>query len=92
MNYTKEQLIKIDSNLLSVNIKAKEVLKVIRDGSEISNKDISEETNLSKFVIDKCIAAFVGCGLITTIADGTTKYYRITEEGEKILNINREGK
>ena len=92
MNYTEEQLTIISNNLLTVNIKAKEVLKVIKDTSEISNKDISEVTKLSKFVIDKCIAAFIACGLVTFIADGTTKYYRITLEGQKILNINREGK
>lgn len=89
MNYTNEQLIQINDNLVMVNIKANDVLTVIQNNPDIKYKDIPSQTTISRFVVDKCIAAFVGCGLVKIINDGTNKYYKITEDGEKFLKVNK---
>lgn len=92
MDYTKEQLLKISINLKKVNIRAYDILKVLESSEEIKHKDIAQEANASKFVVDKCIAAFIACGFIEMSVDGTNKYYNITEEGKKFLKVNGEEK
>lgn len=89
MNYTDRQLNEINDNLKHVNIKAKDVLRAIKNNEDIKNKDISALTNISGFVVDKCIAALISTGLVKTLADGATKYYKITEDGKKFLQVNK---
>ena len=91
MKYSNEQLIRLNDNLVMVNIKANDVLKVIQSNPDIKYKDIFSQISISKFVVDKVIAAFVGCGLVGIRNDGTNKYYKITEDGKNFLKINNKG-
>ncbi len=92
MNYTKEQLLKINNNLKKVNIRAYDILKSLEGSVNIKHKEIAQQAKLSAFITDKCVSAFVACGLIEMSLDGSNKCYNITEEGKKFLKVNGEEK
>lgn len=85
--YTKEQLKKIKSNLSLININAIKALNVIKEEPNINHSDVGPKAELGKFVADKCIAAFIGIGLIERIDDGVKRYYRLTKDGEELLKV-----
>lgn len=84
MNYTSEQLEKLMRNIIGINNRALEVLGIIRDG-EISNGEVFSKAGLSKFVADKCIIAFLAAGLVEMSLNGVSRYYKITTDGERLL-------
>jgi len=90
MNYTPEQLDNLIKNMTFININAIDVLKALKDQS-ISQSEMYEKAKVSKFVGDKCIAAFLLAGLIEMQLTGLNRIYRITEDGIKLLDYE-EGK
>lgn len=87
--YTTEQLENIAKNLSQVNSRASEILKIIRNNKGIKHGLIFTEANLSKFVTDKCITAFLVCGLIVKDIDGQNVSYSLTKNGENFLELER---
>lgn len=88
LNYTKEQLIAISNNIDMVSDQAKEILEVMKkQDQEVKTGLIQYEVNAGKFVVDKCLAVFIACGFVSMRKEGTLRYYKITEDGKKFLNI-----
>lgn len=85
--YTNEQIIKIRENLRNVNVDVEKILKVIEQKDDIDYKNIPEKTEISKFIIDKCLAALIGSGLIKMTIRGVRRSYKITEDGKNLLNL-----
>lgn len=87
MKYSDEQLKSIAKNLSQVNSRAINILEVIKNKSGIKHGQIFTETQLSKFVTDKCITAFLVCGFIEKDINGQNLSYILTESGERFLNL-----
>lgn len=92
MDYTKDQLMKIRENFGLISINAITVLNTIKEENGINHTDIHHKADLSKFVTDKIIAAFLGAGLVKRVDDGTKRFYTITEDGKKLLELDEEEK
>jgi len=90
MNYTSEQINKLIKNILKINNQALDALKVIK-AEEISHGEVFIKSGLSKFVADKCITSFLAIGLIEMRLNGSSRSYRITEDGENLLKIYEGG-
>lgn len=90
--YSKEQLQNIAKNLAQINSKASTILKVIKSNEGIKHGQIFTEANLSKFVTDKCIAAFLVCGFIEKAIDGPNLSYNLTNDGINFLKLEGENR
>lgn len=88
-NYSEEQLQQIEKNLSLISLKAIKILEVIEEDPGINHNDISQKSGISKFVADKCVAAYIVTGLIKRAYDGAKKFYTVTEDGTNLLTIVR---
>lgn len=87
LKYTTEQLVDVRDNFRYLATDAIGVLKFIAEQKEIAHNDIPKKAELSKHVIDKCIASFLVAGLIQRREEGARKLYSITQEGQRLLEL-----
>ncbi|WP_027633422.1 winged helix-turn-helix domain-containing protein [Clostridium hydrogeniformans] len=88
--YTTEQLQNIAKNLALVNSRAASILTVLEENKGIKHGQIFTEANLSKFVTDKIITAFLVCGFIEKDIDGQNLSYVLTQNGRNFLKLEIE--
>lgn len=90
MDYTTEQLKQIKQNLNLISVNAVQILKSMDQEGELNQSDIHKKAGISKFVTDKCIAGFLATGLVKRMDDGVKRFFKLTKEGKKILEIEEE--
>lgn len=88
MLYTKEQIIRIRENIKNVNVDVEKVLSIIGEEDDIDYKSIPTKSEVSKFVVDKCLAAMIGSGLIEVTIRGVNRTYKITDDGKNLLKLS----
>lgn len=86
--YTKEQIVKIRENIKSVNVDIENVLLAISKNDNIDYKEIPIKSGMSKFIVDKCLAALMGAGLVEVTIRGVKRTYTITKDGKNLLSLN----
>lgn len=90
ISYTNEQIKGIRENLKLISLKATDLLKTISNEDNINHSDLHQKSAVGKSVTDKCLSAFLVSGLIERIDDGAKRFYCITADGKKLLELEGE--
>lgn len=91
MNYSKQQLIDIAEKLKEINPEAINIFKTIAASNAIAQNKIKDKVNLTQYVVDKICTALVATGLVDSTPIGTKKEYKLTNDGEELINLMNKG-